>query len=193
MAKKQRKNRRHPYMITIEGDGLTRKPAPVWAQIVDAKTPVEITLTAATVRRSIKLNGRGSTQRCPGSLCVKEHQGLFPHKTEGGFVDWLYSKCFVSSKVNKHGLPVKCVRYDHNTSFAQLQDLFGGPQQLLEKIERDGPITIRLLPPTRTQQSRAGQPVGRPRGNRDGTRTPRAVHKLGGLKGARRRMAAMTL
>jgi hypothetical protein len=186
---KKRKPRRHPFYFSIEGDGEKRVPKPILVDVVDAKEPVDVTLTAAHARRSIKLKGRGNTQTCPGSLCLKDHSALFPHKTDGHFVDWLYNRAFVSCAVNAYGLPTKFVRYAHDTSFAQLQDLLGGQQKLLAKLEKDGPLVIRLRPPPK----HGPQPKGRPEGGRNGSRKPKTAHVLGGLRGAKRRRAVVAL
>ena len=183
MAKIGRSPRRHPWRFKRRG-----AKAPIvtqWAKVKDAKYPVLITLEPEHVRQSMKLKGAGNTQTCPGALCVKDPRHNFPHPVTG-FVDWLYSRVMVASKFDRNGDISECYRYAHSEEFAKIVDASpGGQRRLLEYLEANGPMEIRLLPPPKDLKRRPG----RPKGANTGKRTPRPHD----LKGAKRRLAMLNL
>lgn len=191
VAKKKRKSKvamvRHAFLYRLENGDGTSKVRKAWATVEYATKEVQITLTAAHVRKSINAKGAGSTSACAMAICTYNHSDAFPHAVEG-HVDWQYSRAFVVTKVDKHGLPSKCKVYEHNDRWvAKLNDTQGGQQKLLERIERDGPVTVTLKPHrVRSKVGRSGK--DRPTtGARDaairakGAKLRYAVYKLGSM------------
>lgn len=174
---------RHPFLYKVFRADGTHKVKKAWAKVIHAKHAVDLVLTAEHVRKSIALKGVGDTSTCSVAVCTYNHADKFSHKIEG-HVDWNYSRAFIVSKVDKFGLPCECVAYEHADEIAHLNDTPGGQQQLLRRIKRDGPITIRLKP------IRIRSEEGRPGRNRKSTgkRDP-----LKQLKGAKLRYAMAQL
>lgn len=181
-----RKPPRHTFRFTVDtGEEGKPKVLTAKAKVRHAKKAVELVLTAADVRRSIAMKGVGNTQTCTMAVCARRHASAFPHAVEG-YIDWQYRTAFVVSRLSKQThLPIACVAYQHYSSIAQLNDTKGGQLKLLQQLERDGDLVIRLLPP-RPRKPRPGRPTG----NRTGERAPRlgtgaklrfAVAQLGGV------------
>src|SRR4029077_10031765 len=127
----------------VNGDG-TSKMHQAWATVEYTTKPVSMVLTADHVRKSIKADGAGSTSSCSVAVCTYNHVDAFPHKVEG-HIDFNYSRAFVVTRLDKQGLPARCRVYEHNArDIAKLNDTTGGQQKLLERLEREGPITITL-------------------------------------------------
>jgi hypothetical protein len=162
----QRKPTRHTFVFKL-GEGEDQKTITAKAQLRRGRKVVELVLTAADVRRSIKLQGVGNTQTCSMAVCAKRHADRFPHAVEG-YIDWTYSRAYVVSKVSAETkLPTVCVVYAHNDDIAKLNDSKDGQKALLADLEANGDRVIRLFP----IKARTGQPKGRPEGKRNGTRT----------------------
>ena len=164
MAVKRKKKRskfaptRHPFLYHLENANGEIETRRAWAKVVKAKKPVTLTLTEEHVARSIELEGVGSTQKCPMAVCTYNHAREFPHPVCGA-VDWTYTRAFVASKKDKHGLPCECVVYEHNGDgelVARLNDTARGNERLLEKVRREGALTIELHP--YRVRSKAGRP-----------------------------------
>jgi len=160
---------RHPflYQVTRPASGAARMKRAM-ARVRMPSRDVEIVLEATHVRKSRRLKGAGTTDRCSVAVCALDHADKFPHKVEG-HIDFQYSRCFVVSKDDKRGLPAECYVYEHNVpEIAKLNDSRGGYRKLLKRIEREGPLVIRLTPKrTRHRRGRSGR--GRPT---VGTRAP---------------------
>jgi hypothetical protein len=177
---------RHPFLYRLENGDGTSKVRKAWATVKYATKDVQLVLTAAHLRRSIKAQGAGTTSHCAVAICAYNHSDAFPHNVEG-HIDFNYSRAFVVSKGDKHGLPSNCVVYEHDArDIAKLNDTPGGQQKLLERIERDGPITVTLK--AHRQRSAPGRngAVRKPTGVRDpatkglrGARLRYTVYKLG--------------
>lgn len=136
------RKQRHAFKFRL---GVGKKIT-AWSKVIPAKTGVDIILDVPHVQRSIELNGVGDTHNCTMALCTQGHAASFPHKVDGGYIDWWYRRAFISSKLDKNGLPVQCYEYEHNDNIALFQDTPGGQRRLLAKLEKDGPMTIHLLP-----------------------------------------------
>lgn len=162
MAKSRRKviRVRHPFLYKmqfIDGKEVIKK---AMAIVKPASKPVIIELEVPHVRESMKLHGVGNTSTCSVAVCAIRHSGAFPHKVEG-HIDFQYSRCFVVTKLDKHGLPSHCVVYEHNAAdIAKLNDTPGGQKKLLAMLERDGPMTI-LLKPYRARSIKGRSGKGR--------------------------------
>jgi hypothetical protein len=188
--KKKRKSKtaqvRHPFLYRLENGDGTSKVRKKMATVEYTTKPVEIELTAAHVRKSMKAGGAGNTSSCSVAICTYNHSDAFPHTVEG-HIDFNYSRAFVVSKVDKYGLPERCKVYEHNArDIAKLNDTPGGQQKLLDRIERDGPIKITFKPHrVRSEIGRSGK--GRKAtGARDamklkGAKLRYAVYKLGSM------------
>lgn len=178
---------RHTFVFKIHaGEGEKTKILKAKAKVRRALKAVDLFLTAADVRRSIKLKGVGNTQTCSMAVCAKRQADAFPHPVEG-YIDWQYRTAFVVSKVSKTtGLPVECFAYEHHDKIAKLNDSKGGQVKLLAQLEAEGDRVIRLLP----IRKRPGRP-NKPQGRQDGSRSTRpsgvgaklrfAVAQLGGV------------
>jgi hypothetical protein len=176
---------RHPFLYKLyKGDG-TFSVHKAWAKVVHAKKPIDLVLTVAHVRKSIKLNGAGDTSKCSMAICAYDHADKFPVPVEG-HIDWNYARAFPVTNLDKQGLPCKCLAYEHNRpDIARLNDSGKtGQQQLLRLLERKGPITVRLLPiryrseEGRSGRNRKGTGVRDPM-KRKGAHLRYAVYKLG--------------
>jgi hypothetical protein len=188
--KKRRKAKiakvRHPFLYRLENGDGTGKVRKKMATVEYTTKPVVIELTAAHVRKSMQKEGAGNTSSCSVAICTYNHADAFPHPVEG-HIDFNYSRAFVVSKVDRFGLPEKCKVYEHNArDIAKLNDTPGGQQKLLDRIERDGPITITFRPHrVRSEIGRSG--AGRKTtGARDamkvkGAKLRYAVYKLGSM------------
>lgn len=175
---------RHPFLYRVETGSGKSTVHKAWAVVKYSSKPVEIVLTAAHVRKSMQKNGVGHTSKCSMAICTYDHAEAFSHRVEG-HVDWQYSRAFVVSKLDKTGLPSECYVYEHNDKgVAKMNDSAGGQQKLLDRIAKDGPITVTLKP------HRPRSEVGRPGKDRKttGTRDP-----IKNLKGARLRYATRQL
>ena len=176
MAKQtsKRLKHRHAFRFIVPGeDGDKDKVFTAWATVTAAIKSVKLVLTAADVRRSMKLKGVGNTQTCSMAVCAKRMADRFPHPVEG-YIDWQYSRAYVVSKVSKvTGLPSACVVYLHNDTIAKLNDTRGGQQKLLADLEANGDRAVLLRP------ARVRGPVTqrKPTGKVDGSRSSRpAAH-----------------
>lgn len=183
----KRRTNRHPFKFKVKTNNGVEQVLASWAKVVRATKTVELTLTAADVRRSISLGGIGNTQTCSMAVCAKREEQKFPHPVEG-YIDWQYSRAYVVTKVSKEtGMPIACVVYMHNDDIAKLNDSKGGQQKLLKDLEENGDRVIRLKPVKKDH----GRNPGRPRGRRDGSRSSRpaamgaklrfAMAQLGGV------------
>lgn len=164
---KKRKSPRHPFRFRLESDE-TEKPKIItaWAKVKKATKKVTLTLTAADVRRSIRLEGVGNTQTCSMAVCGKRQAGAFPHPVEG-FIDWQYTTAYVVTKVSKEtGFPTECVAYEHDDEIAKLNDSEGGQLKLLKRLEEKGDRVIYLRPPKKQTPANPGRPEGKSTGQR---------------------------
>jgi hypothetical protein len=157
---------RHAFRLLVQ---FGTKPIVFWAKVKWPTKPVDLELTEEHVRKSIKLKGIGNVATCSMALCVHDHKDAFPHEVDT-YVDWFYRRVYVVSKLNVQGFPIECYCYEHHSKIGQLNDSKGGQQKLLEILQRNGPMIIRLSPPKyRTQ------PLGRPKGRDDGSRSKRTL------------------
>src|SRR5215468_7637029 len=156
---------RHAFRFKIEGQD---EPFVVWTKAINARSRVELMLTAADVRRALELRGMNNTQKCAGAICAKRQKHLFSHPVEG-YVDWQYRRAYVVSRT-KNGMPSVCVVYGHHDDTAQMFDKEETMRKLLRDLEMNGPRKITLLPPPRHKSQKG---VDRPMGKRDGTRVSR--------------------
>ncbi len=172
-TKKPKSAVRHPFLYDLHYGVGKVKQRKAWAAVIPAKEAVTITLTEEHVKRSIAAHGVGSTSKCSVAVCTYDHEDAFPHNVEG-HIDFQYSRAFVVSKVDAQGLPSKCVVYEHNARWvANLNDTEGGQQELLEKIQQNGPITI-VLKPKRVRSAPGRSGNGRPAtGARDPLKKPK--------------------
>lgn len=172
-AESKRKSPRHPFRFKIQLD--EHEPPQVvtiWATVKKATKPVQLILTAADVRRSMKLRGVGNTATCSMAVCAKRQAKAFPHPV-AGYIDWQYRTAYVVTKLDKKtGFPSECVVYDHADEIARLNDSPGGQQKLLERLEQQGDRAIFLRPPDSRRRSR----VGKPEGVNDLSRSPRPAY-----------------
>ena len=162
MAKRKSRSKfssvRHPFLYHLifpaNGKKIVKR---AMAKVRPAKRPVTIELTADHVRKSMRLEGAGRTDVCAGAICLSDHADAFGHKVEG-HLDFQYARAFLVSKLDKIGLPAECYAYEHDhADIAKLNDSHGGQQKLLDIIERDGPIQIKLKPyRRRSKQGRSG-------------------------------------
>jgi hypothetical protein len=164
---------RHLFLYKLQlpdgGEKLMRHAA----KVVHATEPVALQLDAGTVERSMKIDGAGNTAKCSGSVCIYEHRDLFPHPVIG-WTDFTYSRAFIASKLDSHGLPSECVAYEHdNNAMARLNDGPDGHKKLLAKIRKYGPITLRLKP------YRPRSEVGRPGAHRATTGVRSPLRRIG--------------
>jgi len=174
---------RHEFKIAI-WNPITEKEEVkgYWARVRMAKKPVTLTLTADHVRNSIKNHGVADTTKCSMAVCTVKHKDAFPHKVTG-YIDWQYSRVFISSKNREGIIPDECYVYEHKTKVAQLNDTMKkntaeGQQKLLEMLESTGPIEIVLLPYRRRSAPK-----------RNGTKRKRTGKRNNYFKGAKARMA----
>jgi hypothetical protein len=179
---------RHPFLYRMENGDGTSKLRKAMAVVKYTTKPVDMVLTAAHMRKSIKAKGAGTTSACAVAICSYNHSDAFPHNVEG-HIDFNYTRAFVVSKVDKTGLPSECYVYEHNArDIAFLNDSPGGQKKLLAMIEKDGPITVTLKP--HRVRSEIGRP-GKGRGttgvrdplkkNVKGAKLRYAVYKLGAM------------
>ena len=177
---------RHPFAYKlVNGDG-TSKLRKAWAVVKYTTKPVEMVLTAAHIRKSIKAKGAGTTSACAVAICSYNHSDAFPHNAEG-HIDFNYTRAFVVSKVDKIGLPCECYVYEHDArDIAFLNDTPGGQKKLLAMIEKDGPITVTLKPHrVRSKIGRSGAGRGKTgvrdpdKKNLKGAKLRYAVYKMG--------------
>lgn len=184
---KRRKARpRHPFRFEMKfiRDDPDEKPKGIvhYAQVIDAKQPVEIELAADHARKSIKANGAGNTMTCTMAFCIRGNEDEFPHVLADGMIDFHYATAFIASRKGKHGLPTQCYCYRHNLGkIAKLNDTPGGQQRLLKWLEENGPMTLVLKPPRKIRQNPDRVYVAR-------VRKPPAQGGITGT-GARRRKA----
>ena len=172
MKKQSRKSPRHAFRFKILDESDKPKVLTFWAKVKKATRPVQLTLTAADVRRSIRSNGVGNTQKCAMAVCAKRQKDQFPHPVEG-YVDWQYRMCYVVTKISaENGFPTGCVAYQHGDEIARLNDTAGGQQKLLERLEETGDRTIFLRPPEKYRPTKQGKQKGLP----SGERSPRPAH-----------------
>ena len=177
---------KHPFRFQIDG----QKPVTFWAKVIAATKSVSLRLTAADVRRSIKLRGAGNTQTCSMALCAKRQASAFPHAVEG-YIDWTYSRAHVVTKTRADGTPAECVVYTHGDNIAHLNDEKGGQIRLLEDLLRNGDreITLRSTPPKKKKTRRAAITGAATTPTPTRVRNKPAVN----LKGANRRFAVAQL
>lgn len=110
----QRKSPRHAFKFDVQ-TGNSNKPRRLstLANVIAAKKPVKIVLTADHVRRSIELDGCGNLATCAMSVSgCSQADGTFPHNVEG-YIDWCYKTAYIVSKIDKTGMPIVCVKYAH--------------------------------------------------------------------------------
>jgi hypothetical protein len=138
---KQLRRARHCFSFKMQGQTELIK---AWAKVKDAKSSVELVVTADHVRDSLKRHGVGNTSECTMAICARRSASKFAHPVEG-YIDWQYRRCFVVSKL-KDGWPHECYVYEHNNEIAHLNDSKDGQKLLLKMIEADGPITVRMHP-----------------------------------------------
>lgn len=177
---------RHTFRFKIQTPGEKPKVLAVKAKVIRATKPVELILTAADVRRSMRLKGVGNTQTCSMAVCAKRQADAFPHAVEG-YIDWQYRTAFVVSKVSKQtGWPIACYAYDHQDQIAKLNDTRGGQKKLLAELEAKGDRVIRLYPIKKRERA-PGKKTGRLDGSRRsrpaavGAKLRFAVAQLGGV------------
>lgn len=186
-AKKRKKKTakvRHPFLYRLENGDGTSKVRKAWAVVDYATKEVQMVLTAAHVRKSMRAKGAGSTSACSVAICTYNHASAFPHGVEG-HIDFNYTRAFVVTKVDRNGLPCRCKVYEHNCAdIARLNDSAGGQAKLLAMIEKDGPITITLKP------HRVRSAIGR---NGKTRKTTGARDPIKGLRGAKLRYAVYKL
>jgi hypothetical protein len=150
----------------------SNKVMTVWAKVVPAKKDVFLTLKVEHVRRAIKLRGAGNTQCCAMAVCAQTERQNFPHSVPAeSYIDWYYYRAYITSRIDKNGLPSECYVYAHWDGIGRLNDTMGGLQQLLKELEAaGGERIIHLLPPQR-RPSIKGQGRAVQNGRRDGSRT----------------------
>jgi len=170
---------RHKFRIAVTHQ-ITGKTEVMgfWAKIRLAKKPVTLVLKSEHIKKSMAVNGVGDTTACSMAVCSLMHAKSFPHPVTG-YIDWQYSRVFISSKNDAHGVPVECVAYEHSNDIAHLNDDKDGQQKLLERTEEDGPITIALRPYRKRSEK------GRPGRTRKSTGKRAGIH----FKGAKLRQA----
>jgi hypothetical protein len=185
MAKKKAMKRAHPrHCFESEMDMHDGEPPKVlkyWTKVKPARLPVDIALTKADVMKSLDVGGCGNTTCCAMAQSVKRQKNVFPHPY-AGFVDWLYKTAYVVSRVDKNGIPIECVKYEHRDDIAPLFDK-RNERELIKRIdEAGGKIVVHLQPARhRVGESNRGGNV-KARGLR--TRAP-------GGQGANKRIATM--
>lgn len=152
---------RHKFLYRWEDAAGKQRVIEAWARVRHPRRAVSLTVEAKHVRRSIERDGIGDTANCSMAVCTCQHADAFPHAVEG-HIDWTYTRAFVVSKVNRHGLPSECYVYDHNDEIARMNDSRGGQLKLLKLLEENGPRTITLTPKRmRSKPGRSGTPRGR--------------------------------
>lgn len=152
---------RHFFNFQVDGAAdVSRFPA----RVRYPRKTVDLYLTAEHVLAAIEAKGWGNPMKCAGAFCARAHK--FPHAVDG-YVDWLDSRAYVVSKV-KNRLPYECFGYTHrHPEISKLFDTKVGAYRLLEMIEQNGPIHIRLTP----ARVRIGETNKGGTGKRDLTRT----------------------
>jgi hypothetical protein len=175
---------RHAFLYRLENGDGTSKIRKAWATVEYTTNQVDIVLTAAHIRKSMKAKGAGTTSACAVAICSYDHKDAFPHPVEG-HIDFNYTRAFVVTRVDKNGLPSRCKVYEHNArDIAKLNDTPGGQKRLLDKIMADGPITVTFKP------HRVRSAIGR---SGKGRLTTGARDAMRGLKGAKLRYAVYKL
>ena len=148
------KSPRHPWYFKVHGNSERKI---VWTKVVNARAPVTLALTEENVLKALAQHGQGNTQLCAGTVCLTEHEALFPHPTVG-YTDWQVKVVFVASK-KKGGWPSECVRYTHHDNIAKLFNTASGCRQLIERIRAlGGTMVIRLLPYKSYKQTQPNRP-----------------------------------
>lgn len=133
---------KHRYLFQVGG-----KTIAVRAKVRPGKGRFTVMLTEEHVQRAIKLNGHGDAANCAGTVCVKSHGDVIPHKFTG-YCDFWKKAAFLSSRNNSHNLPSDCVAWRHNRpEIPELFDNKNGLVKLLKKIRIDGPIEIEFTTP----------------------------------------------
>lgn len=182
------KRNRHAFRFKIGADD-NQRTITCWAKVIPAKRHVYLPLKAAHVQKSISLKGIGNTQTCTMAVCADQEKSSFPHRVEGGYIDWFYSRAFVVSRLDKNGLPCECYEYQHSDQIAQMNDTKGGQRKLLAQLTESGDRIIHLRPVRRYDVHTRRSP---PKGVGDGSRTKVlsrgaklrfAVAQLGGVAG----------
>lgn len=142
-TKKTTKTRRHIMRFDLGGP----RPIVHHVKVVRAKSkePVELELSADDVRIAMAQKGHGDAQRCAGAVCVKRLKGRFSHPAL--FIDWTQSRAYVTTKLDKNGMPAECVCYQHRDHVAEMFDRPSGYKMLLKAIEANGgALKIKLRP-----------------------------------------------
>jgi hypothetical protein len=179
---------RHAFRFKVTTNDGDTQTMVAWAKVLHASAPVDLTLTADHVRRSIQLRGVGNTQTCSMAVCAKQQADKFPHPVNG-YIDWQYSRAYVVTKVSKAtGMPIECVAYTHDDDIAKLNDSKSGQKKLLEGLEANGEKVIRLRPiqrrltqhPKPKGSSRTGERTSRPAAH--GAKLRFAVAQLVGVE-----------
>jgi hypothetical protein len=177
---------RHTWHVKVRSGYNGESTLKARARVKRWPKPFTLTLTAEHVRKSIELQGVGNTNTCAMAICSQSHADQFPFPFAGG-VEWTYGRAWFASKY-RNGLPIECYVMAHDDQIAQLNDTKGGQQKLLERLEKDGPITISLRPvPESMPMSARKKRVPSHKGNYDGSKTAKSV------KGAKLRYATATL
>jgi hypothetical protein len=113
---------------------------------------IKILLAAAMIDKSIKAKGAGDSQRCPGSMCMRDYSKVLNEvgvkASDPLYVEWLDSRVIISTKVNKlTHLPEECIVLTHDQAwFPKLNDdpSGKGAKKLKEMVMQSGPIEITL-------------------------------------------------
>ncbi len=150
-TKTSRRSPRHAFLFRVG----SQEPSKVWATVKAARSEVSVTLTEDDALRAAQRKGFGDAANCAGALCVNRHSASFPHAVSGHF-DFLDRRLYVSDRNDAIGLPKSCVAYSHNDPVAKLFDSRAGLQKLLARLRKNGPITIKLSPPTYEQRESGG-------------------------------------
>lgn len=166
-----RNEHRHEFLFECKRPDGTKYEMKIPAKVRTPKKKVEFHITEEDVLRSMKLRGVGNSQTCTVACGLWRDSTAFSHPVVGP-IEFFHSTCFVGSKNDKRGHVAECYRYKHNfAAIAKTNDKPGGQKALLEKIKRDGPITITLWPRKRRDRSKMG---GTGHGS-DGTRSTRLI------------------
>jgi hypothetical protein len=155
MAKKSKpKGKKLPtkHAFYMESINLISGEKIITPRFVDVYIPppgiIPIDLYIEHVELSVKLNGRGSSQSCPGTICTYKHKSLFAHPvSQMGIVDYTDRNCFIVS--HDDGIaPTACYGYSHDQSWMpKMNDKKNGAALLKRKLEKaGGHIRITLTP-----------------------------------------------
>lgn len=175
------------YVQTLSGSPIERI---VKAKVYRGITEVEIEMTVEHVRRSLLLNGSGNAGLCAGAVCLASSQASFGHLVTG-HAEWIYTRVYIVSKVDREGNPLECVVYQHNDGAAEMFDTVEGQMKLLRDLAEHGPKKIKLTPvPSRPVGSQAGAPRPGPSARSTVARTE---GRQLGLRGVNLRRAQVSL